>query len=726
MPEYSSTTITPADGVQVPSMNGSTAGNILLSALKSYMLSGAGQANGLATLGSDGKLTAAQLPDLADDVIVVSTYANLPSPGTAAKIYITADTNKGYRWDPELTTPDYVKIFELDKSIVFGYYSSGSFYEDSEHTVQITPVFYVDVSLADIYVLNDGTLIELLGTKWAKITDIQDGTIQAGVATKAWQDILGRAIITTYETKADASDLKSAIRKDEARITNLEEKADPTGAYKTVNYRGTNAVPTGKAKYGLVESIVGKSRAWNTIVKDGNFSNGTSNWDKITSSSYEEISATDNELTVSIVSTSAANGISQVNNIISGHCYVVQAEFYPSVSTTVKLSSQNWINQTIPANVWTTVCKIQVAGENQSRFHIYVDNSGILGAGATVKIRKVVLRDLTPIFPELTSAEIQSLGIAGLLAICPDLLKYDAFGTSIVDTTVEGVKSVGVNIWDGEKEVGNINGVSGQDTPNNDVYRSVGYIKVEPNTDYYFYNSTAGNTAGALFFYDYNKNYITLANNSRNTKVTTPPNCFYIRMAILIANFGTGVQICLDSASDKTTYHPYMTDTLTLPSPVTLRSAGTVAEEFDLETGEKSNPLGEYTFTGSESWAIENGYAYNTANVLPVSGKPSSNNCICVVGQCGITSNSGGKRVVFYLDTTTYDTVAKVQALTYGKTILYELATPDDPTQLTPVIDNTIATEGGGTINTIQDNVYPDESPAPTIDNSMDVGYLAL
>ena len=54
-----------------------------------------------------------------------------------------------------------------------------------------------------------------------------------------------------------------------------------------------------------------------------------------------------------------------------------------------------------------------------------------------------------------------------------------------------------------------------------------------------------------------------------------------------------------------------------------------------------------------------------------------------------------------------------------GKTITYALATPDDPTQLTPVIDNTIQTEGGGTINTIQ-------TQTPVIDNCLDVGYLAL
>ena len=204
MPEYSSTTITPADGIKTPAMNGSTSGNYTLSALRDFILASKGLANGLASLDANGKLNSSQIPDLADDVIVVDSYSTLPSTGTAGKLYITADTNKGYRWDPDLATPDYVVLFE--NNVVFGYYSSGSFYEDSEHTIEITTeekVLYVDVSISDIFVLEEGVLIELLASKYAKVADIQDGTITAGLATKAWQDAMGNAIITTYATKSE-------------------------------------------------------------------------------------------------------------------------------------------------------------------------------------------------------------------------------------------------------------------------------------------------------------------------------------------------------------------------------------------------------------------------------------------------------------------------------------------------------------------------------------------
>ena len=57
-----------------------------------------GVANGVATLGSDGKVPATQLPSYVDDVIEVSSFNNLPATGESGKIYVTTDTNDIYRW----------------------------------------------------------------------------------------------------------------------------------------------------------------------------------------------------------------------------------------------------------------------------------------------------------------------------------------------------------------------------------------------------------------------------------------------------------------------------------------------------------------------------------------------------------------------------------------------------------------------------------------------------
>lgn len=51
-----------------------------------------------ATLGSDGKVPASQLPSYVDDVVEYSAKANFPATGETGKIYVDLTTNKTYRW----------------------------------------------------------------------------------------------------------------------------------------------------------------------------------------------------------------------------------------------------------------------------------------------------------------------------------------------------------------------------------------------------------------------------------------------------------------------------------------------------------------------------------------------------------------------------------------------------------------------------------------------------
>lgn len=57
-----------------------------------------GVANGVATLGSDGKVPAAQLPSYVDDVLEYANLAGFPATGSTSTIYVAQDTNKIYRW----------------------------------------------------------------------------------------------------------------------------------------------------------------------------------------------------------------------------------------------------------------------------------------------------------------------------------------------------------------------------------------------------------------------------------------------------------------------------------------------------------------------------------------------------------------------------------------------------------------------------------------------------
>lgn len=56
------------------------------------------QVNGYAGLDGSGKVASAQLPSYVDDVLEYANQAALPVTGEIAKLYITLDNNKIYRW----------------------------------------------------------------------------------------------------------------------------------------------------------------------------------------------------------------------------------------------------------------------------------------------------------------------------------------------------------------------------------------------------------------------------------------------------------------------------------------------------------------------------------------------------------------------------------------------------------------------------------------------------
>lgn len=57
-----------------------------------------GANNGVAELGSDGKVPESQLPSYVDDVLEYANKASFPTTGESGKIYIALDKNMTYRW----------------------------------------------------------------------------------------------------------------------------------------------------------------------------------------------------------------------------------------------------------------------------------------------------------------------------------------------------------------------------------------------------------------------------------------------------------------------------------------------------------------------------------------------------------------------------------------------------------------------------------------------------
>ena len=99
MPETSTPTLTPDGTTKFPAFQNNNPGNVEVDALKAYILSQAGLANGLATLDENGKLNSSQIPVNLDDVLVYDSYASLPATGETGKLYITMDVNGSYYWN---------------------------------------------------------------------------------------------------------------------------------------------------------------------------------------------------------------------------------------------------------------------------------------------------------------------------------------------------------------------------------------------------------------------------------------------------------------------------------------------------------------------------------------------------------------------------------------------------------------------------------------------------
>ena len=700
MPEYSTPTLTPAETTKIPGMDGTSSGYILTSDLLDIIRATFGQANGVATLGSDGKLTSSQLPDLADDVIVVASYATLPNPGIAGKLYITADNNKMYRWDDALATPDYVELS-------------------------------VDLSA------------------YATKASLLYGTLEPLISTKAKQDQNGNVIDTTYETKADANDLKNALDATNKRVENLEEKA---GDYTEVDVKSVYSVPTGKASNMVLVGVEGVSRVNNQLVQNGDFSNGTTGW-------YGVASVTDGVGTKNF--SSAYVGINRDDvDIRLGNVYLVSFKYKGDANTISggwntalgNINNSDFVDKSVPAPTTSfqtfyavITFKSSIVGSLSAINKINLYNSN--ASAGNLWFTDIFVKNLNTYF---NTTDLSFLGntdsakLAKIQSDYPWLLTPSSYGTSMVKTRYESFTSVGVNIWDEEYKTGLYLTTDGTYQDNSSRICTKNYIKVKPNTAYYINNAFAW-----VIYYDANKTFISAENQTAGSQsFTTPANCHYI-MYDFASTYGTtynhDIQICLNSYADKTTYHPYSKHTLSLPSPIELGSAGSVSEKAYLnEDGEawKTNPinnngvdLGTVHFTYAPVGT--SGYFYSSsfdADMKRVATAQDKGNIICGGGYVldtaynvvygstsmviGVNNSDSGKLILKNTAKTGADLDSQGKASWLnGVMFYYEKITPDADTPLTVLTDNWIATEGGGTLEAVK--TYP-------IDDSFTVGYLTL
>ena len=724
MPEYSSTTITPADAVKVPAMNGSTSGNFELSALMSYILASKGQANGLASLGSDGKLAAAQIPDLADDVIVVASVSALPASGVAGKLYIEKEHKGGYIWDDALGTPAFVKVF------------SGE---------------------------TEGDLSDL-------ISGLSAGTV---IPLKATQDASGNVITTTYETKADANDLKNACEaRDSAldkRVANLEQKAgdELSVTYPSSTY-GMDEVPSNVAKYAKGKTLIGVTRGVNQLAP------------KIQSNSVWEtyyfgsVSKTDDKITgtITTANVSASVYISDSHGGIpmkEGHRYLVAFYLTMSEATSscrVNFMDSKWSSDiSVSANT-KTLCTVIVdassIGSNKY-FGIYPNRSTGASIGTTVTFEKPIVCDLNQYFSSDPSVDVSTLTISDIQSKYPELLipsDYDA--GRLVSTEYSGLESIHKNLFDdswlllisGWANDGTYyHGMSNADRStfnaklNSDLSPKIKGRRITISLKGKVASSGTGtiiqivysdSTSSSLSINSTTESTYTLVSDSGKTV-----SYVFFTYSSVIETYIRELQVEIGASA--TSYSPYgIMDTISLSSPVELISAGSVHEELDVESGVKDvktiqADLGDFTW--AKSSAITNGFV--AVGGLPNDMKGATDDQSVINASCskGYACTSYAALVygtspdmamsfratpnlgVVIVDSSfssyysSFDANAFKTAVTGIKIVLERASYTTE--QLTPVLDPFIQVEGGGTIR-------PTQSQTTKIDSSMTAEYLSI
>lgn len=151
-----------------------------------------GVANGVATLGTDGKVPSSQLPSYVDDVLEYTNKDGFPATGEAGKIYIAKDTNLTYRWSG-------TAYAEISASLALGETASTAYAGDKGKALasrMTTAEGNISANSSEITTLK------------GKTTNLENGTTSAGKATKLTTarkiSIMGDATgNTTFDGSAD-------------------------------------------------------------------------------------------------------------------------------------------------------------------------------------------------------------------------------------------------------------------------------------------------------------------------------------------------------------------------------------------------------------------------------------------------------------------------------------------------------------------------------------------
>jgi phage-related protein len=353
----------------------------------------------------------------------------------------------------------------------------------------------------------------------------------------------------SFEATAERAlaECKTVISSDVGKVgtTIINSATDPVENNEPYNFR---AVPNGVGDREN-DTLIGGTVAWNQLVKDKR----TVTQSGITNSIINNV--------VSLNGTATAQFIMGLAAPVKNHVMFVDVKYN---GTPTRYVTQN------AAGYFKTSSIYKHTSSDLNAYYIVVLANETIDESLTFRVF-----DLTQMFGSTIADYIYSLeqatagaGVAWFRNLFPkDYYAYNA--GELISVKTEAHKMVGFNQWDEEWEQGSINDNTGEPNPSNAYSRSKNFIKIIPDTDYYFYSKTSVQVV--VYEYDYNHSYIglTVVTNLRR-HITAKTQ--YIKIRISGGSYTLGnVCVNLYNTALNGTYEPYEEHTYPLNAGLELR-----------------------------------------------------------------------------------------------------------------------------------------------------------
>ena len=393
----------------------------------------------------------------------------------------------------------------------------------------------------------------------------------------------GTGAITAEKHQALLIDLVNDINKQKAdaqALTELEEKVDSLpvggdvkadGAYPdliagdlvgrgesvpaefTFRASGGKSIKDGKA---YIKRIKGNSVVWNQKLRNSRIENADYWYSQRSNAEF-------NGQGVHIVATSEFSNLCQNARLILGHKYLLYASVKGNngYRLNLNLCGQDTQGEYLSDNYAPHYYFTQFNEYLSDIVQLYV-----IANDADWYVKDCRLIDLTQMF----GAGNEPSTIEEYNARKPIVADEYAFNEGqVIHCNTESIKSVGDNAWDEQWEVGGLSEVTGQEYDTTTNFRSKNYIKILPNTQYYFKKP-----AGVFllpYYYDEDKNFIATDDvmfTGQNGNAFTTLNAAYMRFIVNQGNYGNDIMLTLVHSGWKQDtdagYQPYWQDILPL------------------------------------------------------------------------------------------------------------------------------------------------------------------